>query len=215
MTCPRGSDGYEPVTNQGTNLSLKVFYAALLSIFATVVGLSIAWEFRFEDWLLPGLGLYHRVEVAVERWEFVFTSAFFSMLSLIGPAIIGTVVIRRGQALQQQVVRLSEEDSLTGLYNRRRIQELLETEIHRSTRYGGVFSVILADIDHFKAVNDLHGHQVGDAVLVRISETILSCVRDTDLVGRWGRGIRDRRAGYRFERRPGPRGKDPRAPRDL
>lgn len=167
-------------------MSLKAFYAALLAVLVTVIALSVVWEFWLEDRLLPGLVSYHETETWEERWEFIVTSSFFSFIALIGPAVIGTQMIRREQVLHKTVTRLSQEDSLTGLYNRRRIRELLENEIQRATRYNTVFSVILADIDHFKAVNDQLGHQVGDRVLTKIAQIISTSVRATDLAGRWG-----------------------------
>ena len=167
-------------------MSLKAFYAALLSVLATVIALSVVWEFWLEDWLLPSLVSHHDTETRNERLEFVVTSAFFSLIALVGPAFFCTRSILRDRGLRQRVVRLSQEDPLTGLYNRRRIKELLENEIQRAIRYNTVFSVILADIDHFKAVNDRLGHQVGDKVLTEISEIIRSSVRATDFAGRWG-----------------------------
>lgn len=167
-------------------MSLKAFYAAFLSVLATVIALSVVWEFWLEDWLLPSLVSHHDVETWAERLEFVATTAFFSFIALIGPAVIGTRIILRDRILRQTITRLSQEDSLTGLNNRRHIKELLENEIQRATRYNTMFSVILADIDHFKAVNDQLGHQVGDEVLTRIAEIIRSSVRATDLAGRWG-----------------------------
>lgn len=167
-------------------MSLKAFYAALLAVFATVIALSLAWEFWLEDWLLPKLTSHHETETREQHWEFVMTTAFFSLLALIGPTIIGTQIIRREQILRQTMIRRSQEDYLTGLYNRRRITELLENEIQRAARYGTMFSVIMTDVDHFKAVNDRLGHQAGDKVLIKIAEVIRSSVRATDLVGRWG-----------------------------
>jgi diguanylate cyclase (GGDEF)-like protein len=167
-------------------VSLKVFHAVLVAIFATVIALSLAWEFWLEDWLLPSFVSYHEGERLEERWESVSTAAFFSFLALIGPAIIGTRLIQRDQVLRQTVIRLSQEDYLTGLHNRRWITELLESELRRATRYNTALSIILMDVDHFKAVNDRHGHQAGDRVLIRIAEVIRSSVRATDLVGRWG-----------------------------
>ncbi len=167
-------------------MSIKAFYAVLLLVFATVMGLSLVWEFWLEDWLLPKLVSYHEAETREERWEFVLTTAFFSFLALLGPTLIGTQIIRRDQVLRQTIIRLSQEDYLTGLYNRRRITELLENEIQRATRYNTAFSVILTDVDHFKDVNDRLGHQAGDEVLTKIADVIRSSVRATDLVGRWG-----------------------------
>ena len=167
-------------------MSIKAFYATLLLVFATVVGLCFAWEFWLEDWLLPTLVFHHEAESWEERWEFVWTVIFFSFLALITPTFIGARIIRRGEVLRQMMIRQSEEDYLTGFYNRRRGTELLESEIQRATRYNTAFSVILADVDHFKAINDQLGHQAGDEALTRIADVIRSSVRVTDLVGRWG-----------------------------
>lgn len=167
-------------------MSLRTFYAVLVSALVTVIGFSLAWEFVLEDLLLPSLVSYHETESSKERWEFVATVAFFSGFALIVPAVIGTQIIRRDQVLRQTVIRLSQEDYLTSLYNRRRIAELLEDEIQRATRYKTSFCVILADVDHFKIVNDRFGHQTGDRVLTKIAEAIRSSVRATDSVGRWG-----------------------------
>ena len=167
-------------------MGLKQFYTALLSILATVIALSLLWEFLLETRLLLLINPDFEEESTGERWEFVVTTAVFSFLALTGPAVIGTRMIRRAQALHGEVTRLSQQDSLTGLFNRRKMTELLESEIQRATRYGKVFSIILLDIDHFKSVNDQLGHQAGDEVLTTIANEIRSRARATDLVGRWG-----------------------------
>jgi diguanylate cyclase (GGDEF)-like protein len=88
--------------------------------------------------------------------------------------------------LIDQIKRLSEQDYLTGLNNRRKIHEIVENEIFRSKRYDSGFTVILLDIDDFKATNDTFGHNVGDQLLVDISGVILRTIRESDNVGRWG-----------------------------
>ncbi|TNF07629.1 MAG: diguanylate cyclase [Gammaproteobacteria bacterium] len=82
--------------------------------------------------------------------------------------------------------RLSITDTLTGLYNRNKLDELLYKESKLVNRGSPVFSVILLDIDHFKNVNDEHGHLVGDQVLREFSRTLKSNIRETDQAGRWG-----------------------------
>lgn len=81
---------------------------------------------------------------------------------------------------------LSTTDQLTGLYNRMKLDEVLMTEITRAQRYGTAFSLIMLDLDHFKVVNDIHGHQVGDRVLIRLAEMLRASSRESDVVGRWG-----------------------------
>jgi len=77
-------------------------------------------------------------------------------------------------------------DPLTGIANRRALLQRLEQERDRVTRYGGTFSLLLIDLDHFKAVNDLHGHQTGDAVLVEAAHRISAGRRASDLTARYG-----------------------------
>jgi len=77
-------------------------------------------------------------------------------------------------------------DDLTGLYNYRFLQNSLEQEVRRCERYGATFSVVFIDLDHFKDVNDTFGHLVGSATLTTIGELLRSCVREVDLLFRYG-----------------------------
>lgn len=87
---------------------------------------------------------------------------------------------------REQMRHFAEHDGLTGLWNHRIIMERLYAEVERSRREGTPFSVILADIDHFKAINDTHGHPTGDAVLREVSAIFTQGVRSYDWVGRYG-----------------------------
>ena len=82
--------------------------------------------------------------------------------------------------------RLAVTDGLTGLYNRRFVEEMLQLETARALRNGGRLGVMVIDVDHFKAVNDSYGHQAGDEVLHSIAERLGGVVRRTDVVGRYG-----------------------------
>ena len=167
-------------------MDLRAFFAAMASVLLTITVLSLFWEFWLEHQVMTRLTSYYEPETWSERWEFVATTVFFSALALIGPTIIGARIIRRDRMLQQRLIRLSRQDHLTSLSNRRWITELLTKEIKRATRYGTTFAVILMDVDRFKEVNDRLGHQAGDVVLTKIAKIIRSRVRSTDLVGRWG-----------------------------
>ncbi len=98
-------------------------------------------------------------------------------------------VLERTRQLEEknrELERAAISDQLTGLVNRRKLDEILATEIKRSKRYGNAFGVIMLDIDHFKAVNDTHGHQIGDQVLQLFAEQLKQGVREVDVPGRWG-----------------------------
>jgi diguanylate cyclase (GGDEF)-like protein len=88
----------------------------------------------------------------------------------------------QNEKLQEQVFR----DPLTGLYNRRFFDEALGHEIKRATRQGNAIGVLFLDVDHFKSLNDTHGHKFGDTVLMRIGEILQDCVRSSDIAARYG-----------------------------
>lgn len=77
-------------------------------------------------------------------------------------------------------------DPLTGLLNRRTFEEQLHSAMLRVQRHGDPIGVAMIDVDHFKRVNDTHGHHAGDLVLQRVASLLREAVRRTDLVGRWG-----------------------------
>ncbi len=86
----------------------------------------------------------------------------------------------------EQLSRLSTTDPLTGLRNRRYVDEILNVEVLRARRYQSPLSLLMADLDHFKRVNDEHGHQAGDAVLRGVADVLRSNLRATDVGGRYG-----------------------------
>lgn len=88
--------------------------------------------------------------------------------------------------LIEELQYLSRTDSLTGLLNRRALIERLEYEMNRAKRYGSELSLILCDIDNLKAINDTHGHNIGDMALQSISGTLNGLLRKPDIVGRYG-----------------------------
>jgi diguanylate cyclase (GGDEF)-like protein len=85
-----------------------------------------------------------------------------------------------------ELARIASTDALTGLANRRTFDELLAGECARVARYGGRLSLVLADVDHFKNVNDSHGHARGDEVIRVVAARLRDCARDVDIVARYG-----------------------------
>ena len=88
--------------------------------------------------------------------------------------------------LREQLRSQAIRDQLTGLYNRRFLEDALTRETGRAARSGEPVAVAILDVDHFKRVNDTYGHEAGDAVLRELGQALLKTIRKTDIVGRFG-----------------------------
>jgi len=110
------------------------------------------------------------------------------------PALVLTIKDINDRYLNQKNVseqaraleRLAITDPLTGIYNRRHFDRRLEEEYKRAARYGSPFSLIMMDFDHFKTINDTYGHLIGDKVLINAGKELTRCLRDMDILARWG-----------------------------
>ncbi len=110
----------------------------------------------------------------------------FGLASALG---LSETLKREVRALRQHVDSLVGEartDVLSGLANRRAFNEQLTRDLSQSNRQGTALSLLLIDLDHFKALNDNHGHQVGDAALQDVARTLYSTLREMDLIERYG-----------------------------
>ncbi|HJV34888.1 diguanylate cyclase, partial [Geomonas sp.] len=90
------------------------------------------------------------------------------------------------RAARSHFEQLSNTDPLTSLYNRRFFTEILEAELQRAKRLDSELTLLVVDIDHFKAVNDQYGHQAGDGVLVAVTDTFRKVLRSYDVASRYG-----------------------------
>jgi diguanylate cyclase (GGDEF)-like protein len=81
---------------------------------------------------------------------------------------------------------VADKDPLTGLPNRRSFMKILKLERNRANRINKPFTLLMADIDHFKKINDLYGHNAGDKVLIKVSKELVKSIRKSDIVSRWG-----------------------------
>ncbi len=113
---------------------------------------------------------------------------FFSIFYLVFYrfAHLSNQTITRSIELQYENKLLSLKDSLTGLWNRRSLHPYVDQLIRQKKRNQETFSVVLLDVDHFKQINDTHGHCVGDEVLRQVATCITHCSREGDLVIRYG-----------------------------
>ena len=103
--------------------------------------------------------------------------------------------------LHEVIEERSQMDALTRLFNRRRLEEDLDSECKRCSRYERPLAFVMIDVDHFKAFNDSHGHPRADVVLQEVAEVIAGCVRTTDTAYRYGGEefcIQPRGVGFQF-----------------
>lgn len=112
-----------------------------------------------------------------------FTREDIALIELFGQLIGASIGNIR---LFEKIQRQATMDGLTGLMNHRSFYEALERELWRARRYGGSISLIMADIDNLKEINDTHGHRAGDKVIREISRRIKECIRQIDLAARYG-----------------------------
>ncbi len=94
--------------------------------------------------------------------------------------------ITQRQWAEEELSRLANQDPLTGVANRSVFQQFLDSNLSRARRNNEILSVLFLDLDHFKRINDRFGHDVGDQLLISVTELLQSCVRDSDLLARLG-----------------------------
>jgi diguanylate cyclase (GGDEF)-like protein len=121
--------------------------------------------------------------------------AFIPLLHDGGVKAISVAIIDATEAYESQtrldetlavLAKQSERDGLTGIYNRRKLEEVLAMEIMRARRYKQKLGLMMFDIDHFKKVNDTYGHLIGDEAIRHVATTALATLRATDVVARYG-----------------------------
>ncbi len=137
---------------------------------------------------IPELNLYLLVEAKLDHFTQDVRQTFYLnlLLSLIATIMIMLILIRLITQYNNKLEFMARHDSLTGLPNRNNFSDTLRDMILLSRRESTPFCLIFFDIDNFKRINDTHGHQTGDAVLVRIGEILSLRLRRTDMIGRWG-----------------------------
>ncbi|MBU9856898.1 diguanylate cyclase [Rahnella bonaserana] len=108
---------------------------------------------------------------------------------MIYPIFLGNVTYRTYRKLaehKQAIMQISVRDGLTGLYNRRHWESLLNTELESFRRYRHKTTLVLIDIDHFKSINDNYGHSVGDQAIILLAQELQQTMRTADIIGRFG-----------------------------
>ncbi len=124
----------------------------------------------------------------IDRFIFINATCFLALTMVVG-WLLATVLensYRRSYELEHALLRESRIDALTGVLNRRALEEQGKAALNLCQRHGQPFSVMMVDIDRFKAINDQYGHAAGDQVLVAVAEHCRSLIRESDRFGRWG-----------------------------
>ena len=122
----------------------------------------------------------------VERGGSAATRINASVVAMLAQFAAHAAMAHRNVRLMAEVQHLATMDGLTGLANRRTFEAALKREVARAVRSGDALSLLLVDIDHFKQVNDVHGHQMGDDVLRHVGQVLGTAGRELDLPARYG-----------------------------
>lgn len=124
----------------------------------------------------------------VDRFAAINAWVFIALTIVVGLMLtrVFEATNRRAFSLEQALKREARTDALTGLPNRRAMEEFALSELTRQSRTGRPTAIVVCDIDHFKYVNDDRGHDVGDRTIRAVAERLASVVRGADRVGRWG-----------------------------
>ena len=146
------------------------------------------------DWMLvmrvPPDQLQRGSLLASPQGQLLIGALYLAAATTSGLLAYGQLLARQRQRETdrhaQELWRLSSTDSLTGLVNRRRFEELATYEIARCQRSGAPLALLLLDLDHFKEINDRHGHGTGDLALRAFGEAAQTALREIDTIARWG-----------------------------
>ena len=163
---------------------VSMLFIAGLAGFAAVFGMS---SLMAVGYLIVSFLFVERGESISLRYHAIVAVSFLSLGAYTG------VIFERLRSeriekreLRQQASRLAFTDPLTDLPNRRHFEQVMNTEIARIARYGGVCSLAMVDVDHFKNYNDTLGHPAGDEVLRRLAALMKDHIRNTDFLARFG-----------------------------
>jgi diguanylate cyclase (GGDEF)-like protein len=166
-----------------TMFSMRPIQARGVALFAiTLLAAVMLWKAHSDPARYPP---------AIEAIHFVFAAIVVSGVSVLAGRMGAMRARLQEQKLElqravEQIGQLATRDELTGLVNRRHMATLMQTEQARQRRDASKMTLAMLDIDHFKRINDNHGHQAGDAVLKAFAEVSRNSLRGTDVLARWG-----------------------------
>ncbi len=194
--------------DQNATRALNGFFAAIVALeFLVVLKTGIPWlsrsarvkvcsvfaaitAYQLARGTLNAINVLSGTEHFAAEWLTSTTIVFSMAFSTLRMAVI--VILDTARLMHEMeekndaLENLALKDSLTGLFNRRTLESAFTGECQRQDRYHSPLSLVMIDIDHFKRVNDVFGHDEGDRVLVEVSRRVRANLRETDLLFRWG-----------------------------
>jgi diguanylate cyclase (GGDEF)-like protein len=186
------SNGYEVEECENGEDALRAFYEKKPKLIISDIsmpkmnGKELCRIIRrdYSEDLIPFIFLTARSELSDKREGFELGADDY----IVKPFDSGDLLVRVSAKLERSelVTKLTSIDDLTGIYNKRVFDEKLTEMVRFSNRYERTFSLAILDLDHFKSVNDEHGHQVGDFVLKSLAKFLLTNIREVDRIFRIG-----------------------------
>ncbi len=170
----------EDFTNEKNSSEMSIH------VVSPIDGVDRVWTFRKIENLPFVIVVGLPIAKAMDKWRteliyFIIANILFIILIL-----FAAYKFIQNKNLALKMEKLAITDKLTGIYNRTKLEDVLNYELERGKRYSYKVGLILMDIDYFKQVNDTYGHQAGDSVLCDFANILKNCGRLTDVVGRWG-----------------------------
>ncbi|HEX2880068.1 MAG TPA: diguanylate cyclase [Polyangiaceae bacterium] len=201
------------VNRRGSSTLAMWLLAAEVVLHAVLAGMLLGWDTGFQYYLIPlipFLMFNDRAPLRVVHVASACVLLVFMVLRAVAPtdgvlpselawcryanliipfgmlALLSHFFRLASTDVERRMTEMALTDPLTGLYNRRQMSQRLQDEATRFQQRGTNFSIIVADIDHFKDINDHHGHAVGDRVLSHVAQLFSEGLRNGDAVARWG-----------------------------
>jgi diguanylate cyclase (GGDEF)-like protein len=178
-----------PLLVMGTTLITTAIYLWRPGPIASSVALIYVWILLYAFYFFsPRVGMLYTALAGMEYAVVLAIQSGNAAAATQWMVTIGTATVSGGliSYLVHQIQELADTDPLTGLGNRRMWERAAERELSLHRRSGEALSVAIADIDGFKGVNDSHGHEAGDRLLIDLADAWRPCLRDTDILARYG-----------------------------
>lgn len=167
-----------------TSVSLLPSNVSAAMTNAPSVDLTQSSSIERENAILSQQNSQQQIFIKKSQTRFWQLMSLFSALLVISGLLV--VMVHRAKRNRVELEKLANIDSLTGLNNRRRVFELIDYQIDLANRHRFPLTLVIADLDHFKKINDQFGHAMGDKVLKGFGELCMATLRQTDIVGRIG-----------------------------